>query len=182
MRKIIIVTVLMMAVSVFAKDKGEGPIAVLNMATLVQAYPGTESSEAVLRGQVKEFEAEKEDMMKKLEEKQVALQAMAKQSDDPALSDAAIAKKRVELEKEMVHFRQYRQDIMERLKLRQQQIGDEKRRLQKRIFDELAAVVEKHSKKKGYSLVIDTSALIYRNEGIDITDDILKLLKKEKKD
>ena len=76
----------------------------------------------------------------------------------------------------MDQFRQYRQDILERLKLRQQQIGDEKRRLQKRIFDELASIVEKYAKKNDDSLVIDTSALIYRNDGIDITEDILKLL------
>lgn len=180
MNKIIVVLCVMLAVSCYAKDKSEAEIVVVNMAKLVQMYPGTESSELILKEQVEEFENEKDDMMKKLEDKQEALQKLAAQSEDPAFSDEMIASKRKEVEKEVVEFRQYRQDIMERLKLRQQQIGDEKRRLQKRIFDDLSKVVAEYSEKKGYTMVIDVSAIIYNKGNTDITEEILKIVEKKK--
>ncbi len=181
-RNIIIICVMMMAISVVAKEQNQGEIVVVDMSALVKAYPGTESSGAILKDQVEEFEAEKNDMMKRLEEKQEAIQKLVMQSEDDALSDEMAAKKKKEVEEEVMAFRLYRQDIMERLKLRQQQIGDEKRRLQKRIFENLSEIVAGHSKKKGYSMVIDVSALIYNKGSIDITKEVLKLVEKEKKD
>lgn len=48
------------------------------------------------------------------------------------------------------------------------------------IFGEIKAVAAKYGKEKGYTFIFDDKALVYKADGLDITDDIIKLLNKEK--
>lgn len=182
MRILTIMAVLMVAaVSVIGASKDDGQIAVVSMSRVIQNYPGTVSSEAILKKQVEEFEAEKEKLVAKLEEMQKALESAHKETENSALSEDAKAGKKKIVEEKFVDMKKYQQSIRETMQLRQEQIADEKNRLQKRIFEKLKETVTKYAEGKGYKMVIDTTALIYNQDKMDITDDIIKIVQKEEK-
>lgn len=46
------------------------------------------------------------------------------------------------------------------------------------IYGEIKDVVGKYGKEKGYNLIFDDKALVYKAEGYDLTDEVIKLLNK----
>lgn len=50
---------------------------------------------------------------------------------------------------------------------------------QKEVFEEVRRVVESFGKEKGYSLILDARQVIYGLEGLDVTEEIIKRLKKK---
>ena len=49
----------------------------------------------------------------------------------------------------------------------------------KAIFDEIKAVVQDKGKKEEYTLIFDDKALLYKIDGMDLTDEIIQILNKE---
>lgn len=47
------------------------------------------------------------------------------------------------------------------------------------IYKEIKDVVGKYGKDKGYTFIFDDKAVVYRVDGYDITDDIIKILNKK---
>lgn len=48
------------------------------------------------------------------------------------------------------------------------------------IFNEIKDVAGKYGKEKGYTFIFDDKALVYKADGFDLTDEIIKILNKEK--
>lgn len=168
------------AVWASAAWKSDNQVTIVDMGRLIKAYPETAESEAILRSQFDEFEDEKEALLKKHEEMRTKLEDLHKETGNSALSEEAREEKKKELEKGVAGLRDFEQQMREKLKLRQDQITDEKRRLQKRIFDKLKDMVEKYADKKGYTIVMDASAVIYRSDQVDITEDMIKIIQDKK--
>lgn len=49
------------------------------------------------------------------------------------------------------------------------------------IYGEIKNIVGKHGKEKGYTLIFDDKALVYKAEGYDLTEEVIKLLNKDAK-
>jgi len=49
----------------------------------------------------------------------------------------------------------------------------------KKIFEEIRDVVQKKGKKEGYTMIYDEKALLYKDESLDMTDEIIRELNKE---
>ena len=58
--------------------------------------------------------------------------------------------------------------------------------MRKRVVDEIRELIRKHAEKKGYAIVLDSTdaggsaAVLYHRESIDITEDVLKMLKESR--
>jgi Skp family chaperone for outer membrane proteins len=74
--------------------------------------------------------------------------------------------------------------IRERINQRQKEIADQKMRMQRRIVGKLREIVGKYSSEKGYTLVLDSSAMgisgvesvVYSKENLDVTEEVLKII------
>lgn len=49
----------------------------------------------------------------------------------------------------------------------------------KTIFDEIRTVVQEKGKKEGYTVIFDDKALLYKLDGMDLTDEVIQSLNKE---
>ncbi len=54
------------------------------------------------------------------------------------------------------------------------ELSKKKEEMANRMFDEVAAVIEKFGKEEGYTLILDRSVVLYAPEAVDITDKIIK--------
>ena len=54
------------------------------------------------------------------------------------------------------------------------ELSKKKEEMAGRMFDEVAAVIEKYGKEEGYTLILDRSVVLYAPEAVDITDKIIK--------
>jgi Skp family chaperone for outer membrane proteins len=165
---------------------GAEKIAVVNMNRLVQAHPDTKEAEATLEQQVEEFETEQAEMLEQLEKLKTEFDDLREQTRSKVLSEEGRARKRTEAEEKLTTLRDYELKARETALRRQRQLGDERKRMRDRILDKLRAVVNDYAEKHRYAVVLDsgptglgTKLVVYRSDGIDITEDILKLIKKE---
>lgn len=76
-------------------------------------------------------------------------------------------------------------EIVEKIKeLRQLQKDAEENLMKERnekwleIYKEIKDIVAKFGKDKGYTFIFDDKALVYRAEGLDLTDEVIKLVNK----
>lgn len=116
----------------------------------------------------------KSELEKKEKELDGKAAEISKMSDElELLSDEAREKKQKEIRERIKELNQLRKDA-------RQDLLDKRNKIWLEIYDEIKEVVAQYSKKKGYTFVFDDKALIYKADGYDITDEIVKMLNKGK--
>ena len=81
--------------------------------------------------------------------------------------------KKQELEKKVKDFQEY--DRLQQTDLRKEQ--DEK---MKDILKDIEDAVQAYSKKEGYTMVFNDRVLVFQDKRLDITDEVMKILDKDK--
>lgn len=139
--------------------RAEGKIAVLDVARLVKAHPKTADDRAVLEKQAEEYREEQRTMLDKLKGLKDDYLAVREAAQNKALSDAARAGKKEELEDKRIALLQYEREIRETLGRREKQLAQQERRMLDRIIERIRKNVTAYTEGKGYALVLDSSAL-----------------------
>jgi Skp family chaperone for outer membrane proteins len=161
-------------------------IAVINMARVTKAFPETKVAEEVLEKRAEEFEEEHEGMLDELEELKSAFESARQEANNRALSEEARALQRDIAEDKLNELKEQDTKIRETIKKRRQQINDQKTRMKQRIVEKISAIVREYAEDKGYTMVLDSSAIglsgidtvVYSADRIDITQDVLKIVEK----
>ena len=89
------------------------------------------------------------------------------------LSEKNKEAKKQELEKKVKDFQEY--DRLQQTDLRKEQ--DEK---MKDILKDIEDAVQAYSKKEGYTMVFNDRVLVFQDKRLDITDEVMKILDKNK--
>ncbi len=87
------------------------------------------------------------------------------------LSDDAKKGKEAVVNQKIKELRDYEKDTV-------QEIRDKLLALRKDILDTISKVVEEKGKKEGYTMVMVSDVLIYKDPTLDMTGDVLKVLNK----
>jgi outer membrane protein len=165
MRKFVLLAMILFLVvpqTVFAQDT---KIGVLSMQ---EVFRKSEAGKAALD----QLKGKFEDMKSDLEKRQQELKKMRENLQKQALVLSLEAKQDKELEfKRKVR---YYQDLEKTYKTK---MNAEQDRLSKPIFDALVEIIEKYGKKNQFTIILDKnsqfSGLVYINESVDITNDVI---------
>ncbi|RKY70089.1 MAG: hypothetical protein DRQ24_09840 [Candidatus Latescibacterota bacterium] len=151
--------------SVWAGEK----YACINLEKVFNEYQKTKDEEEKLTAEGKQKQAEIDTRLKEIDK--------LKEEMD-LLSDKEKEKKKKELDKKMEELRQFdRQARADLMKKRDTIIRE--------ILDEIDQGIKEYAKSKGYTIIFNSRALLYKQDKLDITDEVINYLnnryKKEKK-
>lgn len=127
-------------------------------------YHKTKTEDAKLKA---DLEKKKEDLDKKREE----INKMRDQLD--VLGE----KEKKEKEKEI---RDRIKELNDLRKAAEEALLEERNKKWLEIYNEIKEVAGKFGKDKGYTFIFDDKALVYKAEGYDLTEEVIKILNKEK--
>jgi outer membrane protein len=190
MRNMLVMLVLCAAVcaapSVLAG--GDVRIGTVDMARLVKAHPDTPGADSALEKQSDEFETEAKEMKGKLDKLQKEVENAISEAQNKALSDTAKDDKKKVAEEKLMAYRESEQKFRETRMQRQKELNDQRLRMQRKIVGKIKDAINTYAAKNGYTIVLDSSSMsvtgvetvLFGAEKLDMTDDIMKLLSKEK--
>ena len=87
------------------------------------------------------------------------------------LSDDAKKSKEAVVKEKITELRNYERDTV-------QEIRDKLLGLRKEILDSITKVVEEKGKKEGYTFIFVSDVIIYKEPGLDLTEELIKILNK----
>lgn len=160
----VLLTMLVLCVPSMVSAK-EIKIAYVDLSRLFDDYYKTKDYDKVLEGQHSGFEKERNDKIEKVREMQGRLGVLA--DDEKAKLEESIE----ELKAELLEFdRQKKADLT---KERNEKIRE--------ILLEIEKVVSDYAKKEQYSVILNDRVLIFGDEQLDLTENILMILNKDQK-
>jgi len=170
------------ALGVLAAAQAEAKIAVVDMAELVKAHPKTKEDRAILEKQAEQYRTEQIAMLKKLKKLKEEYLEAGEEARSKALSEQARAEKKAALGDKRVELMEYEKEVRESLRRREKLLAGQERRMLERIVDRIRGEIVGYIKGKGYTLVLDRSALgvtgmplvVHAEPRDDITDAVLK--------
>ncbi len=146
---------------VYAADK----LAYVDLSRTFGEYTKTKEYEKVLDEKQKVYETERNKKINELKQLEDKLNL---------LNDKEKEAKKSELEVKIKDFQDF--DSQKQTELRKE--GAEK---EKEILKAIEEAVKQYSEKEGYTLVFNDRVLIYQSKNLDITNEIIKILNKDKK-
>jgi outer membrane protein len=167
MRKLILLTVGIIFVSgmVWAGER----FACVNLEKVFNEYQKTKDEEEKLTAEGKQKQAQIDAKLKEIDKLK---------GEMDLLSDKEKEKKKKELDKKMDELRQFDRQARADLMRKRDTIIRE-------ILDEIDQGIQEYAKSKGYTIIFNSKALLYKQDKLDITDEVIKYLnnkyKKEKK-
>jgi len=113
------------------------------------------------------------------EEKQKEIDAKLKDIDQMKedmnlMNDKEKGKMKAKLDKKMEELRQFDRQVRSDLMRQRNEII-------KGILDEIDKTIAAYGKSKGYNIIFNSRALLYKNKSFDITDEVIKYLNKNYK-
>lgn len=163
-----------------------GRIVTVDMQKIFDAYYKTPTARGKLeetRDQfTKELQTKQEDLKKQVEE----LNKLREDQDRPEYTPEVREQKKKALTEKLGDMQKQQRDLEEYRRSHQRILEEQSMRMRQGILKEITDVVQKESKDAGYLLVLDRSgntlnglpSLVYAQENIDITADIIKILNK----
>ncbi len=171
MKKSILVASLIAASAVFAAP---GKTGVVDMMILVRNHKSYEANKNLLTNTEKEYQDRLDAMKSDVDAIQKEGAKLAEEFRSPMLSQA----KKTELEDKIMkvqnRFLAAQQELRKEAMRNQQDLSALEARMLKAQAEDLKETIAKYAEKKGYDLVLDTSAALFAAKSYDITDEILK--------
>lgn len=187
MRHISVLATVFLMFAICAGWCAETKIVVVNMERVIEAFPETKTANLLLEKQVEEFETENKEMLAELERLNKEFENINNEAKSKVLNEEARASKVKNAEGKLTELKEYKFKIQKKVALWQNQITDQKVRMRMQIVSKLRKIIQEYAENKGYFLVLDSSSMgrngvetvVYNPQGIDITDEVLKIIEKK---
>ncbi|MBI1953273.1 MAG: OmpH family outer membrane protein [Candidatus Omnitrophica bacterium] len=135
-------------------------LAVIDLDRILEGYRGTESSDKRLEKLSEDKKGQREKFVSEIKEMREEL---------ILLNEEARLERQKLIEEKLKGLAAFDREARTTLvKKREEEM--------KTIFDEIEAVVASFAKEQGFTLVVSHRAVLYRQEGMDVTDQVLKIL------
>lgn len=177
MKKLIVAMLAAVSFAVTADMK----IGTINMVELVQLHPNHESNRTLVKATDKDYKA-------MLEKQQEALRELAdegkkafEEMSNPMLSATAKAAIKQKVEGIQQKLLAGQQELRASAQRYQHDLTDLESRLLKIETDEIRAKVKEYAEKNGYDIIADATMLAFSKDSLDVTDEILKMMKVDPK-
>ena len=167
-----------------------GGIGVVDMEQLIKLHPRTTTDRAILEKYVKEFENERDDIVKQIKKESDELDQITQEAQDVTLSQKARDEKLALAKAKYMKIRQLQQKARQMADERQKNLTSEELRMRKRVVSEIKKIIATVARDKKLDLVLDNTSVgiggygtvLYNQETMDITDEVIKRLPKAEDD
>ena len=132
----------------------------VNLGKVFDGYMKTKSSDSVLEKKGKQKEAELEGRLNELKKMRENLELL-----NPDARDS----KAKEIEERSDDLQRFRNNTARDLRRERDKIA-------KDLLEEIQQTLVEYAKANGFSLIVDSQALLYGQEAYDVTDEVLNLL------
>jgi len=150
----------------WATGFAEGKTGYVDLQKIFQGYKKAHENE-------KKFKEEVEAQQKEINRLQDKIKK--EQEDFDKKKDLLKAEERQKKEEQL---REMVQDFSGRWKEVNQKLDMRREELEKECLDEIVKATRDYGKKNGYSLILDSRVVVYGPEGLDLSEEILKILNK----
>lgn len=135
----------------------------VNIAKVFDEYQRTKENDDVLQ------EAGK----KKEREREALVQTITKLKDEMSLlAESAKEAKQEELDKKVRDLQDFDQNA-------KRELGEKRAKMVRDIFQDIDEALRSYGERKGYDMIFNERALLYRQDKYDVTQDILNILNKD---
>jgi outer membrane protein len=109
------------------------------------------------------------DKQAQIEQRKNEIQKMQEELDKQSavISAAERSRRQDKLQKAYKDYQRFGADSEDELAKKKEEMAN-------KMFDDVAAVIEKYGKEEGYTLILDRSVVLYAPQAVDITDKIIK--------
>jgi outer membrane protein len=183
--------VLLLALLAWAGTAEAGSkIGVVDVARVMRAHPDTAAADALLEKQLREFELEQDELLRRGKALKDAYESAHDEATDPALSEKGRAEKENAAIETRRAFRLFEKEYVETVRERQKQLTDQEHRMRRRIIDKVEALVADVAREGGYELVLDAEGravngnrfVLFHSAPLDITDAVIARIGQEPAD
>lgn len=183
--QVILAIVVAVAFSAFAEAK----LGTIDLEKIVKLHPNTEADKKLLEKTLQEYTSQADAAEAAALAARKALEAAANEVRNPALSEKARKAAEEDAKAKYEAARAAEQTLVETKRNLQRRLTEQEVMMLKRTIDEIEDVVAKYAKEKGLSAVVPTTgaklgvspAFLWSDPALDITADIMKLMKIEEK-
>ena len=190
MKKCMVVSAFVLLMGLLPVFAAEQSVVFINLDRAFNEFYKTKLADTQLKQQADEFNDERKALVTDYEKLQKDFGVIRDEAQNTALSDDVRTEKRNLAEEKLVEVRDYESRIRRFDDSRRKQLDDQSRRMRKRIVEEIQQIVKDYAQTQGYQAVIDSSGqslngveiILYTDSKIDITDTVLGLLNKGKKE
>jgi len=161
-------------------------IVTIDLNKLFNDYYKTPIASAKLKETADSFNKEHDEMMSNYKKEIDDLNKLRDDQDKPEYSAEVREQKRKAVADKLTETQKMQRDIDDFRTSHRKILEEQTQRMRQTILKEIQDVIEKEARDKGYQLVLDKSGntlngvpdLIYSQDSMDVTDDILKVLNK----
>ena len=162
----------------------ESRVVFVHMDRVFNEFYKTKLADTQLKEQGGQVQAERKKLTDEYEALQPALIKLREDAQNPALSEDVRAQKRNAYEEKMVEIRDFENKIKRFDETRQKQLDDQRRRMRKRIVDEILETIQVYGRNQMFTAVLDSSGqslngvptVVFVEPRVDITGDVITML------
>lgn len=163
---------------------GELKIAVVNGTRVLKEYYKTEMADTHIQQQLDDFSAERDKLLSEHRKLKQDFESMRAETENKALTEEAREKKREMAEEKLAQVIEHENTIRDKAASRKKQLEVEGRRMHAELAKAVKAAVQACAAKGGYTLVLESGGMLanglepvlYAETGIDITDEVVRVL------
>jgi outer membrane protein len=158
--------------------------AYVSMRRVFDEYYKTRRANTVIKARAETAELERKDLVDALKKLKTAFEAQIAEARDKSLSESARDKKKDEAEATYTRLREAEERLERFDRTSQRQFAEEMREKQQELVEEIRAVIARHAREKGFTLVLDvsgktfnnTEAVVFYDPATEITDAVIEIL------
>ena len=161
MMGIIVASIFLLVLPARAQDAVK--IGTLDLSKAFDNYEKTKAYDSELQGQSQAYQKERDERIEKMKELQGKLALMKDEEKTKA-------------EGELETMKEDLKNFIDSREIDLRKVQDERIR---EILLDIEKVVNDFAQKQGYQLILNNRVLIYEQSGLDVTDEVLKLLNQD---
>jgi outer membrane protein len=163
-----------------------GRIVTIDLNKVFNEYYKTPIASAKLKETADTFNKEHDDMMANYKKEIDELNKLRDDQDKPEYTAEVREQKRKAVADKLTETQKMQRDIDDYRTSHRKILEEQTQRMRQTVLKEIEDVIDKEARDAGYQLVLDKSgntlngvpALVYSQDSLEITDDILKILNK----
>ena len=185
--KLIAAAALLLGTTAFAQVQNPRTVTI-DLNRVFNEYYKTPIASQKLKDTAEQYNKEHEELMASYRKLVDELNKLREDQDKPEYTPEVREQKKKAVNDKLTETQKAQRDIEEFRASHRQMLDQQTQRMRQGILKEVREIIQKEARDAGYSLVFDKSGntangeptIIFSQEALDITDDILKILNKNK--
>ncbi|HUK81164.1 MAG TPA: OmpH family outer membrane protein [Verrucomicrobiae bacterium] len=183
----ITITTMALALSAWGQA-ATGRIVTVDLNRIFTEYYKTPIASGKLKATADSYTKEQEEMVTQYRKGVEELNKLREDSEKPEYTTEVRDQKKKAVQEKLAETQKAQRDIEEYARTHRQELEQQTARMRSGIVKEITEIIDKQAKDAGYLLVLDKSGntlnsvptILYSQDALDITDDVLKILNKNK--